>query len=69
MERQGDPGAAAAFLAAFEAGLPLFRDGVGLLLSAVERLRLQHPRVPALRALAACPSADPLWSATMVQAE
>ncbi|CAL75145.1 hypothetical protein; putative caspase domain [Bradyrhizobium sp. ORS 278] len=65
LEQVGKAGAAASYAAALDAGLPLFRDGVALLESAVARLGLQHPRVPALAAIAGRPPADPLWSVTM----
>lgn len=65
LEKIGRPGAATSYAAALDAGLPLFRDGVALLETAVTRLELQHARLSVLKALAARPPADPLWSATL----
>jgi hypothetical protein len=65
LEKTEHAAARAAYLAALDAGLPLFRDGVSLLASAAERLELKHGRVSTIQALAAATPADPLWSATM----
>jgi Caspase domain len=57
--------AAAAYRAALERGIPMFRDGIALLTAAASRLRLAHPNLAALRDYAARPAADPLWSSVL----
>jgi hypothetical protein len=56
--------ARAAYLDALDAGLPVFRDGLMLLMDAVRRFDIAHERVPLLDDLLRHVPAGTLWSAS-----
>jgi DNA-directed RNA polymerase omega subunit len=57
---EGDP--KSAYLAALDRGLPMFRDGLALLESAIERLELRHEGASRVRTVLAAVPAGSLWS-------
>jgi hypothetical protein len=63
-EYQGDPAAAReAYQSALDAGLPIFRDGLKLLISAADRLQIQHPALAQVQAAADQALGGLVWAA------